>query len=67
MYANDLELDDLITVIPRKDYLCVSRTRGATLSAVNCYNDQLCQSRAFERIIELSRVNGIIDKAKLIH
>ena len=44
MYANDPELDGLITYIPRKEDLCVSRTLDATLSADDCSTDQLCQS-----------------------
>ena len=67
MYANDPELDDFIIAIPLKEDLCVSRTIGATLSADNCSTSQLCQSRTSEQIIELLRVNGITDKAKLIH
>ena len=42
MYANDPELDGLITYIPRKEDLCVSRTLDATLSADDCFTDQLC-------------------------
>ena len=45
----------------------MSRTLGATLSANNCSTAHFFQSRTFERIIELSIVNGITDKAKLIH
>ena len=67
IYANDPDIDDLITDIPRKEYLCVSRTLGATLSANNCSTAQLCQSSTSELIIELSIVNGITDKDKLIH
>ena len=67
MYANNPELDDFITAIPRKEDLCVSRTLGATLSSDNCSTSQLCQSRTSEQIIELTRVNGITDKSKLIH
>ena len=67
MYANDPELDDLITSIPRKEYLCVSHPLGATMSADNGSTDQFCQSRTSKQIIELSRVNSITDKAKLIH
>ena len=43
MYANDPEIDYLITAIPRKEDLCVSCTIGATLSADNCSTAQLCQ------------------------
>ena len=67
MYASYLELDDFITAIPLKENLCVSRTLGATLSAHNCSTAQLCQSRTSKQIIELSRVNGVTDNAKLIH
>ena len=67
MYANDPEIDDVITSIPQKENLCVSRTLGTTLSVNNCSVDQLCKSRTSEKIIELSRVNNITYKVKLIH
>ena len=67
MYVNNPEIDDLITAIPRKYDLCVSLTLGATLYADNCSTAQLFQSRTSEQSIELSRVNGITDKAKFIH
>ena len=67
MYVNNPEIDDLITAIPRKYDLCVSLTLGTTLYADNCSTAQLFQSRTFERIIDMSRVNGITDKAKLIN
>ena len=67
MYANDPEIDDLITAIPRKEDLGVSHTIGAALSADNCSTTQLCQSRTSKRIIDLSKVNDIIDRSKLIH
>ena len=67
LYANDPNLDDLITSIPRKEDLCVSGNLVATLSANNCSTAQLCHSRTSERIFDLSRVNGITDKARLVH
>ena len=67
IYSNDTDIDDLITAIPRKEDLCVSHTLGATMSADNCSAAQFCQSSTSDRIIELSRVNGITDKDKLIH
>ena len=62
MYVNDPALYDFITAILQKEDLCVH-----TLDADNCSTAQLCKSRTSERIVELSRVNGITDKAKLIH
>ena len=45
----------------------MSLNLGATLYADNCSTAQLFQSRTSEQSIELSRVNGITDKAKLIN
>ena len=45
----------------------MSHTRGATMSVDSCSTAKLCQSRTSNEIIDLPIVNGITDKAKLIH
>ena len=44
VYKSDPSLPALLTEIPKKQSLCVSRTLGATLSADNCSTARKCTS-----------------------